>query len=245
MLRLRRRPFRDHGHAPAEIRARLAAGPKASYLRDWVYGAIDGAVTTFAIVAGVVGAELSTRIVLILGLANLLADGFSMAAANYLSTKSEREEFEHLRAMEARHIDEHPDGEREEVRQILESKGFSGEMLERATEVITADRERWIMLMMTDEHGLAPITRSPLWAGLATFAAFVIAGFVPLAPFVFGLPATLAASVAFTAATFFVVGSLRSRWSPAPLWRAGLETTVIGLAAAGVAYGVGAALATL
>ncbi|MEQ9125464.1 MAG: VIT1/CCC1 transporter family protein, partial [Alphaproteobacteria bacterium] len=77
-----RRPG-DHAHDAASIRDRLAAGARPSYLRDWVYGAIDGAVTTFAIVAGVVGAELSASVVLVLGAANLFADGFSMAAANY------------------------------------------------------------------------------------------------------------------------------------------------------------------
>ncbi|MGV1015589.1 MAG: VIT1/CCC1 transporter family protein, partial [Methyloceanibacter sp.] len=71
----------EHGHHPREIAKRLKTGPKASYLRDWVYGGIDGTVTTFAIMAGVVGASLSAGVVLILGVANLLADGFSMAAA--------------------------------------------------------------------------------------------------------------------------------------------------------------------
>ena len=87
-------PPLEHGHRPDEISKRLEAGPKASYLRDWVYGGIDGAVTTFAIVAGVVGADLSSRVVLILGAANLLADGFSMAAANFSSTRTEIEEYQ-------------------------------------------------------------------------------------------------------------------------------------------------------
>ena len=72
----------EHSHQPEDIASRLASGPTASYLRDWIYGGIDGAVTTFAIVAGSVGANLSAKIILILGMANLLADGFSMAAAN-------------------------------------------------------------------------------------------------------------------------------------------------------------------
>ena len=78
----------EHGHAPAEIRARLSSRPRESYLRDWVYGGIDGAVTTFAVVAGVAGANLSPHIALILGFANLVADGFSMAVANYSGTKT-------------------------------------------------------------------------------------------------------------------------------------------------------------
>ena len=84
-------------HTTEAIRDRLDADPKVSYLRDWVYGGIDGAVTTFAIVAGVVGADMGARVILILGLANLLADGFSMAAGNYSGTKSEVEDYERLR----------------------------------------------------------------------------------------------------------------------------------------------------
>ncbi len=93
----------DHGHEPHEIADRLRSGPSVSYLRDWVYGGIDGAVTTFAVVAGVLGANMSPRVILILGAANLLADGFSMAAANYSSTRTEIDEYEHIRQMEERH----------------------------------------------------------------------------------------------------------------------------------------------
>ena len=88
----------EHGHSREAIARRLARPPSVSYLRDWVYGGIDGAVTTFAIVAGVVGADLSNRVVLILGLANVVADGFSMAASNFSGTRTELEEKAHLRA---------------------------------------------------------------------------------------------------------------------------------------------------
>ena len=105
----------EHEHSAQAIARRLSRAPAVSYLRDWVYGGIDGAVTTFAIVAGMVGAELSNRVVLILGIANLVADGFSMAASNYSGTKTEHEEQAQLRAIEERHIDVVPDGEREEI----------------------------------------------------------------------------------------------------------------------------------
>jgi hypothetical protein len=116
----------EHEHSEQAIAKRLSGAPSFSYLRDWVYGGIDGAVTTFAIVAGVVGAQLSNRVVLILGIANLVADGFSMAAGNYRGTKTEHEEQAHLRAIEERHIDAVPEGEREEIRQIFKGKGFHG-----------------------------------------------------------------------------------------------------------------------
>jgi VIT1/CCC1 family predicted Fe2+/Mn2+ transporter len=229
----------EHGHHPAEIAHRLAEGPKASYLRDWVYGGIDGTVTTFAVVAGVVGADLSTKALLILGAANLFADGFSMAAANYSGSKAEAEEYEHVRLMEERHVEQAPEGEREEIRQIFRGKGFEGEALDAAVKVITAKRERWIETMMTEEHGLPPINRSSARAAFTTFLAFVVCGSVPLIPFVLGLPTSIGISTAMTGLTFFLIGSMRSRWSPMPWWRAGLETFTIGIVAAAMAYVVG------
>jgi len=229
----------EHGHHPREIARRLAEGPTASYLRDWVYGGIDGTVTTFAIMAGVVGASLDARVVLILGACNLLADGLSMAAANYSSTTTEIEEYAQVRRMEERHVELAPEGEREEVRQIFKAKGFEGGALETAVGVITEQRERWIDTMMTEEHGMPPITRSPVKSAMFTFLAFVLCGSVPLLAYLFRLSDPLAVATVMTGATFFAIGSLRSRWSPTPWWRAGLETFVIGMTAAGVAYLVG------
>ena len=83
----------EHRHDSSSIRRRFAAGPSVSYIRDWVYGGIDGAVTTFAIVAGAVGADLSPRVVIILGVANLVGDGFSMAAGNFSGTRAEQDEY--------------------------------------------------------------------------------------------------------------------------------------------------------
>ncbi|RMF02733.1 MAG: hypothetical protein D6773_08290 [Alphaproteobacteria bacterium] len=238
-------PLLEHSHHPDDIARRLSDGPKVSYLRDWVYGGIDGTVTTFAIVAGAVGADLSNRYLLILGAANLLADGFSMAASNYSGTRTEIEEYRYLREMEERHIRYEPEGEREEVRQIFAAKGFEGETLSAAVDVITSHKERWIDTMMTEEHGLPPIMRSPMIAATVTFLAFVICGFLPVAPFAFGLPASIELSVLMAALSFFGIGSLRSRWSPTHWLRAGFEVLVVGLISAAVAYLVGDFLKTV
>jgi VIT1/CCC1 family predicted Fe2+/Mn2+ transporter len=229
----------EHGHNPHDIARRLQKGPKVSYLRDWVYGGIDGTVTTFAIMAGVVGADLSSGVVVVLGVANLLADGFSMAAANFSSTKTEIEEYAQMRRMEERHVELDPEGEREEVRQIFEAKGFKGDALETAVDVITARRESWIDTMMTEEHGMPPVNRSPSRAALFTFLSFVLCGSVPLLAYLFQFANPLPIATVMTGATFFAIGSLRSRWSPTPWWRAGLETFAIGMSAAGVAFIVG------
>jgi vacuolar iron transporter family protein len=229
----------EHEHSRRAIAERLARAPQVSYLRDWVYGGIDGAVTTFAVVAGVVGAELSTRVVLILGAANLIADGFSMAASNYSGTRTEHEELARLRAVEERHIALEPEGEREEIRQIFEAKGFAGRQLEQAVAVITADRARWVDTMLAEEYGLPKAVRSPFKAAASTFAAFLLCGAIPLLPFLLGTAAGFASSVAMTALVFFLIGSVKSRWSPASWWRSGGETLVIGLGAAALAYVVG------
>jgi vacuolar iron transporter family protein len=235
----------EHGHSPEAIEARLNRGPRINYLRDWVYGGIDGAITTFAIVAGVVGAEMSSRVVLILGIANLLADGFSMAAANFSGTRTEIDDYERLRAMEERHVDIDPEGEREEVRQIYQAKGFDGDELANMVDLVTSRRRHWIDIMLSEEHGLSLTQRSPWKAGLSTFAAFVICGAVPLIPFVLELPDKAVVAAVMTAFVFFLIGSVKSLWSTHSWWRSGSETLTIGMVAATLAYVIGWALGSL
>jgi VIT1/CCC1 family predicted Fe2+/Mn2+ transporter len=227
----------EHSHTREAIRARLGQGPRSNYLRDFIYGGIDGAVTTFAIVAGVVGADLSAAVVLLLGFANLVADGFAMAASNYSGTKAERDDYERILGIERKHIALAPEGEREEIRQIFAAKGFSGNDLERIVAVITSDRALWTKTMAVEEYGLAPTIRSPARAALTTFAAFIACGLVPLVTYL--SPGGLVACVIATGATFFGVGAIKSRWSTMAWWRSGLETFVIGIGAAGTAFAVG------
>lgn len=229
----------EHDHSPEAIRQRLAAGPKLSYLRDWIYGGIDGAVTTFAIVSGVAGADLAPRLIVILGVANLVADGFSMAAGNYSGTRAERDELEHLRGVELRHIAEDPAGEREEIRQIFAAKGLAGEELDQVVATITADRERWVTTMLSEEYGLPSQVRSPWLSGLSTFGAFQVCGVVPLAPYLLGFERPFLLAICMTGLVFFAIGCVRSRWSVDPWWKAGLGTLAIGGAAAGLAYWIG------
>jgi VIT1/CCC1 family predicted Fe2+/Mn2+ transporter len=230
----------EHEHTREAIHQRLAAGPQQSYLRDWVYGGIDGTVTTFALVAGVIGAHLAPRVILVLGGANLIADGFAMAASNYLATRSEREEFDHAEAVERRHIQTVPEGEREEVSEILRGLGVVGDLLGRVVAAITADRDRWVRVMLRYEYGLPAVVRSPWRAAGSTFSAFLVCGLVPLLPFVVGLKsAVLVASIA-TSLTFVLIGALKSRWSIEPWWQSGLVTLAIGGGAATVAFVIGA-----
>ncbi len=235
----------DHSHSPADIAARLREGRRANYLQDWVYGGIDGAVTTFAIVAGSLGASLSIKVILVLGFANLIADGLSMAAGNYLGTKADNDDTERLRAVEADHIANYPEGEREEIRQIFAAKGFEGAALESAVETITANREIWISTMLSEEYGVAVARRSPKHAALATFGGFLICGLVPLVPFLLGLPHAGWIALGATALTFAGIGMGKSRWSLNPWWVSSVETLSIGLTAAIVAFGIGHVLSSV
>jgi VIT1/CCC1 family predicted Fe2+/Mn2+ transporter len=233
----------EHVHTREAIQERLARDTQGSYLRDWIYGGIDGTITTFAIVAGVVGADMPGGIVLVLGLANLIADGFAMGAGNYISTKADLDDYQRLLSVEYKHIEVAPSGEREEIRQIYAAKGFAGEELERVVEVITSDRERWAKTMTVEEYGLSPAVKSPLRAAFSTSAAFFLSGLVPLVSYLVAY--SVVASVVATGAVFFGIGAAKSRWSTAGWLRSGLETLAIGMSAAGLSFGVGYALRAL
>jgi VIT1/CCC1 family predicted Fe2+/Mn2+ transporter len=232
----------EHDHSPDGIEKRLAAGPRHNYLRDWIYGGIDGAVTTFAVVSGVAGARLSVWIILVMGFANLFADGFSMAASNFLGTKAEQDDLRRLEEIENRHIEIAPEGEREEVRQIFQRKGFAGDDLKRIVQLVTADRRRWVNTMLTEEYGLPSKVRSPWIAAFSTFAAFLICGLIPLVPYLFAIPTPLRISLIMTGVVFFAIGSAKSKWSTASWWSSGLVTLAVGAIAAGLAYAAGLAL---
>ncbi|MCB1563196.1 MAG: VIT1/CCC1 transporter family protein [Alphaproteobacteria bacterium] len=229
----------DHDHSPESIAERLKEGPRALHLREWVYGGIDGVVTTFAIVAGVVGANLSPLIVVILGIANLVGDGFSMAAGAYSSAKVEDDNYDRLREVETTHVEKYPEGEREEIRQIYAAKGFQGEDLERIVQVISSDKEHWIDVMLAEEYGVSKSLSKPLHIAVHTFVAFIVCGAMPLIPFLLSVPGAPWAALILSAMTFFAIGSLKSLWSVKSWWREGLSTTGIGLVAAGLAFGIG------
>jgi VIT1/CCC1 family predicted Fe2+/Mn2+ transporter len=235
-------------HTPAGVSARLRRRPAPSYLHDFIYGAVDGAVTTFAVVAGVAGANLDETVVIILGVANLIADGFSMAVSNFLGSRAERQRRERARREEEAHIRLVPEGEREEIRQIFAAKGFDGRDLDRIVQVITSDPERWTETMMREELGFASTEPNEVRAALATLVAFVTVGFLPLAAYVYDLAAPGRVENAFTwsavmtGIAFLVVGGLKSRFVDQSWWRSALETLAVGGLAAALAYAAGALL---
>ena len=232
----------EREHSPEAIQARLAALRKHNYLGDAILGGIDGCVTTFAVVAGAVGGNFPEMVVIILGFANLLADGFSMAVSNYQNTKSQLELVEEARRTEEYHIKQIPKGEQEEIRQIFASKGFEGEILEKIVEVITQDRHLWVDTMLTEELGLQIEGPRPSRAALVTFGAFCAVGIIPLIPFLFSTltpEQTFILSSVVTALAFLGIGMTKGWILQRSVLKAGLETLAIGGAAAVLAYLVG------
>jgi VIT1/CCC1 family predicted Fe2+/Mn2+ transporter len=232
-------------HTPQAISERLAAGPSQIYLKDMIYGAIDGAITTFAIVSGVAGAGLSVGVIIIMGLANLLADGFSMAVSNYLGTRAENQRCETMRQHEYQEMELYPEGEREEVRQIYAMKGFSGKELDDLVTLVTSNKELWVNTMLQEEHGIGLDDTNPILAGVVTFIAFLIAGSLPLISFVVNwvAPNTIGSPYIFssvvTLLAFFVVGLLKGKYVNQRWYVSGFETVLIGAVAASLAFSVG------
>lgn len=238
----------EHEHTREAIRRHLPSRKARSYLRDAVYGATDGIVTTFAVVAGARGAGLPAGVALVLGTANLLGDGFSMAAGNFLGARAERQRRARLEREERRHIRHVPEGEREEVRQLFAAKGFSGEVLERAVDVICSDERRWVETMLREEYGLEESPVSPLKAAAVTLASFLAAGSLPLAAYLVdrlapGRPASpFAWSLGATALAFLAVGALKGSVAGQSRVLSGLETLAVGGGASALAYLAGASL---
>ena len=234
----------EHGHTRAEIDARISrAGKSQSLLRDFVYGSVDGTITTFAIISGVAGAGLPQGVIVTLGIANVLADGFSMAASDYLGTRSEAQNHRLITATEHHHIDHYPEGEVAELRQILRGHGLEGSDLNSATSIITRYRPLWINLMLSGEYALAPIEPRPLIAASATFLAFVCCGAIPLLPFLIGTGSPYIISALATALTFLAIGALKSRWSTESWLKSALQTLLVGGTAATIAYAAGSFVA--
>ena len=217
------------------------------HFEDFIYGSFDGSVTTFAVVAGAIGASLSPMVVVILGFANLFADGFSMAVGNYQAVKARLEYIEKERKREEWEIDNMEESERQEIRDIYEKKGFTSDLLDEIVRVITARKKVWVDTMMKEELGLIEGRRQPIDTAISTFTGFNIIGLIPLIPFFFFFMTesnlsssnTFQYSIIFTAMAFFLIGVMKGRIVKRSLFKSGIYTLSIGGIAAIVAYLVG------
>lgn len=215
-----------------------------NYLGEFVYGGIDGAVTTFAVVAGAAGANFTAGVAIVLGIANLIADGISMAVSAYLAARSEQDLYIRERNQVENAMRE-PDKERAMVQKIYAARGFSGHLLEQIVGVIHKDRKHFVNVVMAEDKQILPEKKSPSKIGATTFIAFIIVGSVPLLSYIFNSILHLSqsevfiASAGLTAMAFILVGLLKSIVTRSSRTRAIAETLFLGLVAAGAAYLLG------
>lgn len=237
-----------HERVSAEEKHTTGSG---KYIKSVIYGGLDGTITTFAAVAGVAGASLSAGVVLIMGLANLLADGLSMSIGDYLSSKSESEYEAAERAREAWEVENYPEGEKRELQEIYVARGMSVQDAHDVVEIIAKDREAWVDTMMIEELGIIPNDESPIKNAIATFLSFGFFGFLPIAIYVVGLfvpaiaPYRFLLACVITGGTLFSLGALKTIITGKSWLISGLETLLVGGVAAVAAYTVGALLGGL
>jgi cytidyltransferase-like protein len=222
---------------------------KGEYLADFVYGANDGIITTFAVVTGAAGASLPAGVIVILGVANLIADGFSMGASSILSMLSERNFHKSLRREQEYDIEHNPEIAKEEVRDVLKRWDTPRESLESMMLAITRSKRRWSDFVLREEYNITEEdTENPTKHGVATFIAFVIVGTLPLVPYLFGVQAEyqLTVSIIATAIALFFTGAAQSLLTVKTWWlRTGVQMLALGGVAAALSYGIGYLIKTV
>ncbi len=215
----------------------------ATYIKDIVYGANDGIITTFAVVAGSFGANLTPKVILVLGFANLLADGFSMAASNFLGSKSENGLYKQEEKREYDEVKNLPEKEKEEIREIFLKFGFNNQQAQELSNLTSTNENFWVDFMMKYELEMNAPSAGNIWkSAIATFISFVVAGSLPILPFIF-LSASdtnrLLYSVIATGVSLFTVGAARYYVTRVNWLISGLEMLLVGGVAASVSYLVG------
>lgn len=221
--------------------------PLTEYLRPVVYGGSDGIVTTFAVVAGFTGAQTGSTAaysiitVLLFGLANLFADGASMAVGEFLSSRSEGDIFRRQRRREFYEIHSNPKMEKEQTIGILMKNGYNRADAEQMTELYAKNKYFWLDFMMKYELDLNSLEEKPHLNALATFFSFLFFGFLPLIPYLF-IQETIFAfqiSIAFALGAMALLGTLRWFVTRQGLFRSVMETVLLGALSAAIAFAVG------
>lgn len=240
------RYFKPFDSLTKDHRYHLLSDPhrQASGLSDIILGGQDGLVNVLGVILGVAAATSDVRIVLVAGLAATFAESVSMGAVAYTSTLADADYYEAERAREFRHITQVPHLEKNEIREIYARKGFEGDLLNRIVEVITANEEVWVTVMMSEEHQISPIDRrQAIKSALVVGFSAIVGSLIPLTPFTF-LPVghSMWAAVLVTALVLFGVGAYKAHTMVGHPGKSGLEMAVIGTLSALVGYGVGALL---
>ena len=211
-------------------------------VRDMIFGANDGLVSTLAFVAGVVGAITNPSIVLLSGVAELFAGTISMAVGSYQSSKSELEVLEREGQRKKVKKGKTPEEEREELIKFYEAEGFKRGEADAIVDRIAKEKEQPLQVEALEELGLAPEELGkPIKAGVLCGVSFGLAALVPILPFALPIDIwnAMIASVIGTAATLFGVGAMKTIFSRRNWVRSGLEMMAIGASAAAITYLIG------
>jgi VIT1/CCC1 family predicted Fe2+/Mn2+ transporter len=210
-------------------------------LRAAVFGVNDGLVSNASLILGVAGASANNSIILLSGVAGLLAGAFSMAAGEYVSVRSQREMFEHQIGLERDELAQYPEEEAEELALVYAARGLSREDAQKLAKAIIADPVKALDTLAREELGLNPDDLGSPWGvALFSFLSFAAGALVPLLPFLtLAGEHALPISVALTALTLFGVGAVISLFTGRSALRDGLRMLCIGAAAGGLTYAIG------
>lgn len=232
-------------------REKIVHNSKGKYIKSIVYGGLDGIITTFAVVAGSVGGELSFKVVLILGFSNLLADGFSMAVGDFLSTKSQNEYEKTVRHKKQVDIMQNPEQEAERIKDSFTEQGIDEQDANLLVTTLAKYEKPFVNQIMKMEYGSSTTEDSPLKNATVTFLSFSIFGIVPLLIYVLSMyiPGLLQnafyIAALLTGMTLFILGAAKSKITQSNWLRSGFEMLLVGGLAALVAYGVGVILGSI
>ena len=241
LTRLGRAVHVVHGAAGLDASQHREEHRQVNWLRDVILGGQDGLVNILGIILGVIAGGGSKAVLLAAGFAAAITESISMGAVGYTSAVSERDYYQAEQAREAAEIDTTPEAERQEIRDIYADKGFTGDLLDRVTDTITANRDRWLATMMDEELHLQPVPTSDIMRSAVVITiATLIGHFIPLLPFVW-LPRTTALIVAIvlSAGVLFGVGVYSSVTMVGDWRKNGLKMVAIGLGAAAIGFLIG------
>ncbi|MFI4967700.1 MAG: VIT1/CCC1 transporter family protein [Gammaproteobacteria bacterium] len=221
-----------------EFRHRRMAG--SGSFRAAVFGINDGLVSNVSLIMGVAGAALESPVILLTGVAGLLAGAASMAAGEYVSMQSQREMFEHQIALEQQELNAYPEEEAEELAHIYAARGMPAADAKRLADMLISDPNRALDTLAREELGLNPHELGSPWgAAGASFVSFALGAAVPLLPFLWHAGHALYVSVGITGATLFITGAIVSLFTGRSPWWSGLRMVLVAGTAAGVTYFVG------
>jgi VIT1/CCC1 family predicted Fe2+/Mn2+ transporter len=209
--------------------------------RAAVFGVNDGLVSNASLILGVSGAALNSQVILLAGIAGLLAGAASMAAGEYISMRSQREMFEYQIGLEAQELKAYPEEEAEELALIYEARGIAAVDAKKLADTLIGDPERALDTLAREELGLNPQELGSAWqAAISSFIAFAIGAVIPLLPFLWPHALhSLGWTIGLTVVALFATGAITSLFTGKTLWWSGLRMVCIGIFAAGVTFLVG------